>query len=292
MSDGACGVPSGAGKYADANGAEKDCVADGGYELPLATQFIAPAGGRLPIQACDFTCTNSGSVKVNRGSARGCQGFTITNLKQAGVVSSGALDSWLGFSVYRGTNTRTLNLKITGVHASHSYYVTHRQDFTPRTTSDAEGSLSWWSGADTAPASYELPDADGGYKLYLWEANAQGDVVVERPLDSGLFSLNRVAPTVINVDSDVSTSARGINVFVRGATHRSLALGLTYSYCFGRDCTVSAQKRTVLFSPQQILNSLEVTLYMEAADISTLSLGENHISLKVEDWLGNSVEHK
>ena len=70
--NGGCHVPSADGKYADAHGAEKDCVVDGNLALPPnGAVFVTPAGGRTMVESCDFTCSAS-QIKHSVGNVRRC----------------------------------------------------------------------------------------------------------------------------------------------------------------------------------------------------------------------------
>ena len=69
--NGGCHVPSANGKYADAYGAEKDCVVDGNLALPNGAAFVTRTGGRTMTESCDFTCS-AGQIKYSVGNTRRC----------------------------------------------------------------------------------------------------------------------------------------------------------------------------------------------------------------------------
>ena len=202
--------------------------------------------------------------------AESVNSFIIVDLKTATDSSS---------NEKKGINTGSLTLEITGTNVRH-WYVTHDSTFVPSSTSDVEavGGRSWTSSI-SPPTSYELPNLDGEYTLYLWIADSQGRVKLQAATTSETFTLDTQNPTINSVTPPSSAVIGDLTAsFLVSMTEENSGLGVTYSYCVGRDCDDDFEEVT----PDNAGN-VDV-------DTSEFAGGVHYITFKVEDWLDNSAQ--
>ena len=129
----------------------------------------------VPPTHCTWDCTTYGYTKINDACERDVKVGAITLADSVRVTNVGTSSNQK-----KVVKALTLTFDVASPSGA-NWYVTHNA-FSPTSTSHTSSSLSTmnaWSGSSTAPTTYDLPDSDGEYTLYVFAANSIGTGIQE-----------------------------------------------------------------------------------------------------------------
>ena len=179
-----------------------------------------------------------------------------------------------------GVKTRQLNLQVAETHVSY-YYVTHESTFNPSLGAkkdddgSTEGGRQWKT---EMPKTYELPDTDGEYHLYLWYADGEGTIRDKLSTATSIW-LDRTAP--------------GVPSFDRSGTHPK-EKNKDASVSFSKLTSTDASGGEVSFIYCQVTDSVDCSQDSEFTEVSswplsveTATVGSYTVKFKSKDKLDN-----
>ena len=238
-----------------------------GEEKPDDSSWKKPIEGGDVNASCKWEC-DEGHKANTQGSACIVQ-EEVTRFRVKNLVSHPDGANLEGFS------SRDLVVEIDSVGVS-QWYVTSDSKFRPKSPTDPAG-IKWRKGNPQGNQNYKLLGnvPEGEVTLYLWMVDEEG-VVNKNVTASETFTLDVSPPTLSSIRLPASDKlVAGEENALFGLTVSGVDTYSKYEYCFGKNCnSLTVLPREV--DPSAILLSLR-----------DLSPGENDITFRISDWLGN-----